>query len=169
VKRFWVIVITVAVSGWLAGSARLAKATHLESGRWVFHPVRGVIFLYYVALCISVTSLIYGFVGPQVDRSLVLLAGAAFMFLCVLSWPKAVFISESGLRQRSWMLSWRNIPWADLRSVEEKKGGAVVVRGSRCKIELSQYHGGRAEFVNQLRKRHANFGHLDASARPHPS
>jgi len=56
-------------------------------------------------------------------------------------------------------LSWRTIPWADLRGVEEKKGGAVVVHGSKCKIELSQYHGGRTEFVNQMRKRHAHFDH----------
>jgi hypothetical protein len=93
---------------------------------------------------------------------------AVLLFLCCLevvflpssifavcTWPKAVEVSESQLRQRCWHGRWKEISWADVTSFKEKKSGSIIVYGRKNKIAFAAYHADREVFLEQLNRKAA--------------
>ncbi len=148
-QRAIVVFLTALALTWLGARAVSAKAKH-EDQVWVFEPIGGVIFFYCADVVIAVALLVGGALGPRSDRAVVCIGSVGLLAFAFLTWPKAVYLLKSGLRQRAWNMKWKAIEWSQAPKVEEKKGGSVFVRAGSEEIVLSGYHAGRSQFLEKL-------------------
>jgi hypothetical protein len=148
-KGFFVVFITAFVLTWLASRARATKA-HKVGNTWVFPPVGTVHVLYSLVLAIGTGLAFFSFRGPQEDKNLTISIGLSFVIFALITWPKAVEVSELGLRQRSWYGGCHTISWPEVSDIQETRDGSVVVRGLHSKIVLSPYHADRDLFLQDV-------------------
>ncbi|SRR5258708_4503486 len=150
-KGFFVIAATAAILGWLTFQARTAEPQNL-CGRWVFPLVRALHFLFFAVLAMGIAFVFFGFRGPENSRTTLVLIGVLFTIFPVVAWPKAVYLSESGLRQRTWWGKWKTLNWSELSDAKERPDNSLVLRGERVRIVFSRYHAGRQIFLDELRR-----------------
>ena len=151
-KGFFVIIITGFALGWLTGQARRAKAARNAEGRLIFFPVPAAHIVFLAGLLMSFWLVFLGFSGPRDDRSIVISGGILLASFASLTWLKAIEVSDVGLRQRYWWGGWKEIPWTEVSSFEERRDRCLVVRGLHKKIVHSTFHADRNLFLEQLRK-----------------
>lgn len=136
--------------GWLASQARTAKAR--KHGHMVlFPPVRVLQAIFCAVLAMGATFVIGGYLGPLSDRTIVMLIGLLFIVFSALAWPKAVYVSKSGV-QRAWWGGWRTLAWPDLAEAKKQRDGSIVLRGNGVKIVFTQYHADQELFLSEIEK-----------------
>jgi hypothetical protein len=162
-KGFFVILLTATVLGLIAAQAKRSKA-HRMGNNLLFSPVWTVQAVYIAVLAIGFGLVVLGYSGPQKDRTIVIVGGLLFIIFSVCTWPKAVEVSESQVRQRCWYGRWKEISWADVTSFKEKKSGSIIVSGRKNKIAFAAYHADREVFLERL-NRNADFRNSRSSAK----
>jgi hypothetical protein len=150
VKGFFVIFLTALIMRWMAAQSRAAKARRIGQD-WIFPPTRALQMVSVLGLTMGGVFAIFGFLGPQSDRNLLVIGGLLILAFAGATWPKAVWLSDSGFRQRSWCCRWKRISWSKVSEVKEKGDGSVVIRGKETKIVLSQFHADRKLFLEKVR------------------
>jgi hypothetical protein len=156
-NRFWVILGVSIVTSWLVSRARRARA-HKVGGAWLFPPinaVKGVFFLGglmglgLAVLCIHAykqePEALWGAIGCVI-----------WVALCAGSFPKSVWLSESGIRQRTWYGRWKAIGWERISEIKLRTwdgSNCLVIRGDRMKINFSSTHAGREFFMEEVGRR----------------
>jgi hypothetical protein len=150
-KGFFVILITATMSGLITAQARRSKARRLGKNA-LFSPVWTVQAVFIAALALGFGLVVLGYTGPQNDRMIVVSGGLLFSMFTGCAWPKAVEISESKLRQRSWYGRWKEISWVEVSSFKEKKSGSIVVYSRKTKICFAPHHADRELFLEQLKQ-----------------
>ena len=148
-KNFYVMIITAIVMGWLAGCARNRRAKKAQDG-WVFYPILAVRSVYVIFLAMAIGFMVWVYLGPKSDRVLMLL-GLLFVAFGSITWPKAIWSSASGLRQRRWWGGWKIIRWEDVDSYKERQDQCIVIRTAHEKLVFSPYQAGRDLFLEQLK------------------
>lgn len=94
----------------------------------------------------------FGATGPPADRRFLVCLGIGFFLMGLVGFPKGIWFNEDGARQRRWFGTWNKIAWPNVREVTEGKDGSVTLRGSHSRIELTKFHGGRAQFLLEVRR-----------------
>lgn len=150
-KGFFVIIITLAIMGWLAAQARTARAQKVGQN-WVFPLVRGLQVICFAVFSLGATFIVWGYLGPQSDRTTLVLGGLLIVAFSVVAWPKAVYVSASGIQQRSWWGGWKTLTWAQISEAKERPDGYMVLRGDGVKIIFTQYHADRELFLKEIRR-----------------
>jgi len=148
-KGFFVLIVTSVIMGWLTARARGARARRNSNG-WLYRPIGFLRAVFTTGFAMGLAFVLFGWRGPQSDRVMVMTVGFLFVAFVTLSWPKAVLVSSVDLRQRSWYLGWKVIPWDEVLSTEERRDQCIVVRSDHCKLVFSPYHVDRQHFVQQL-------------------
>jgi len=151
VKGLFVISITAAIMGWLAAQASRAKARRLGHNL-LFPPVRAVYVIFFLVLAMATAFVFFGLRGPENDRTIVVSGGILFIIFPAVVWPKAVHVSASGPRQRSWWGGWKTLSWAQISEAKERRDGCIILRGNGVKIVFSPYHAGRQLFLEEIGK-----------------
>src|SRR5579859_528620 len=72
--------------------------------------------------------------GSAGDRKVPAVCGVLFICFAAVTWPKAIYVSPTGVRQRGWLGGWRTKPWSQIYEVKEKPDHSIVVRGPKDKI-----------------------------------
>lgn len=159
-KGFWIVLIILGVTGWMSRQARLHHPERVDAGL-AYRPVPLVIVVYGITTLLG-TALVAGGMAGGLSRGEATAApiGAGLIVLALASWPKPIITTEADIRQRSWSGTWKSIPWTDVSPPVTKKDGRVIIRGNGQTITLSQYHMGREQFLDEIRKRIrcGNFG-----------
>jgi hypothetical protein len=150
-KGFFVIIITSSIMSWVASQARTARARKLVNS-WVFSPVWALQAIFLAVLAMAATFIYAGYFGPEADRAVVVAIGLLFIVFPVVAWPKAVHVSESGLRQRSWRGAWKTIAWPQVSEAKEQRDRTVVLRGNGVKIIFPEYNADRELFLKVIRR-----------------
>ena len=148
-KGFLVVFVTVLAMTWLATRATLAKA-HQSGDTWVFPVIRPVQWIYGCWLALGLAGALFGAVGPQGDRKVPAVCGVLFICFAAVTWPKAIYVSPTGVRQRGWLGGWRTEPWSQISEVKEKPDHSIVVRGPKDKIVFSPYHADPQRFLSEV-------------------
>jgi hypothetical protein len=148
-KGFFVVFVTVLTMTWLGTRATRASA-HQLGNEWVFPAIRPVHWIFGAALALGVSFVFFGFRGPQADRLVTVVGGLLFVFFPITAWPKAIYASSNGLRERTWYGGWRTQAWSQVSEVNEKRDGSIVVRGTNGKIVFSPYHADRERFLSEI-------------------
>jgi hypothetical protein len=151
-KGFYVILITAFLLGIFAAQGKNAKARRVND-LWIFPPIIGLKIVYIVVAILGVGLIILGYFGPQKDQSVVCSGGLMFAIFACVTWPKAIVLSESSIRQRSWRGCWKTIGWCDLLPFETKRDGSVIIRSRSCRIVHSPYHAGHDLFIAEIKGR----------------
>jgi hypothetical protein len=162
-KGFFVILLTSLFLSWITARARTAKARKVGQN-WVFAPVGAVEAVFSLGVAMGAVFVFFGARGPQADRTLVVSGGILFILGSGLTWPKAIRLSESGLRQHTWYGGWKEILWPEVSSVYKKRDSSIVVRGKQGKIVFSSSHAGRELFTTELRERLPRLTHNTPSS-----
>jgi hypothetical protein len=118
----------------------------------MFPPTQALQMVSAIGIAFSTAFVFAGIWGPASDRALLVVAGLLIFSFVLASWPKTVWISESGLRQRSWSCRWKRIAWPEVSDVKERRDGSVEIRGNGTKIVLSQFHADRRLFLEKIRR-----------------
>jgi hypothetical protein len=150
-KGFYVIVLTALIMGWLAAQSRTSSARKIAD-RWLFPPVRALKIIFCLAIAMGITFVTWGFYGNQNDRTTGIVIGSLIVTFCALAWPKVVYVSASGVQQRSWWGGWRSIAWREVSETKELSDGSVAVRSDKDKITFTPYHAGRELFLELINK-----------------
>jgi putative Ca2+/H+ antiporter (TMEM165/GDT1 family) len=151
VKGFYIIIITAAVMGWLASQARTAKARQ-HGDTVLFPPVRVLQAIFCAVFVMGAVFVVCGYLSPLSDRTIGIWIGLLFIAFSVLAWPKAVYVSKSGVKQRAWWGGWRTLAWPDLAEAKKQRDGSMVLRGNGVKIVFTQYHADRELFLKEIEK-----------------
>jgi hypothetical protein len=150
-KGFFLVYLTVLIMGWIASQARAAKARHVGQD-WIFPPAKGLEMAYVLAIVIGASVIFLGFRGREGERAITGSMGLLIIAFSVITWPKAIRLSETGLRQRSWCNGWKSIDWSDVSDIREKQDGSVVIHGKQCNVVFSQFHADRDSFLEKVRR-----------------
>jgi hypothetical protein len=151
VKGFFVVFLTLLIMGWVVAQARAAKA-HQLGNDWIFPTIRVLQTICAIAISMGVWFMFFGLRTTATDRAISVTVGFSIIVFTAITWPKAIPLSESGLRQRSWRWGWKRIAWSEVSEVKENRDGSVVIRRKQTKIVLSQFHAGHKLFVGQLHR-----------------
>jgi hypothetical protein len=151
-KGFFVLVLIGIVMGNITSQASRTKVKKVSNGVR-FPVVRFVLAIYQACLIMGVGFIFAGYHDPR--EGVVIVGGVLFVLLSILTWPKAVEISATGLRQRTWRGVWKTIDWRDIVNTEERKDRSIVVRTKICKITHSSCHADRSLFLQKLKEHHA--------------
>jgi hypothetical protein len=151
VKGFFILIITAAGMGWLANQARTAKAQK-HGQTLLFPPVRVLQVIFCAVFVMGAVFVVCGYLGPLSERTIVIWIGLLFIVFSVLAWPKSVYVSKSGVQQRSWWGGWRTLAWPDLSEAKKQRDGSMVLHGNGVKIVFTQYHADRELFLKENRK-----------------
>ena len=157
-KGFFVVLLTSLFLSWITARARTAKARKVGQN-WIFAPIGAVEAVFSMGVAMGAAFVFFGARGPQADQAVVVSIGILFVLGSGLTWPKAIYLSESGLRQRTWYGGWKEILWSEVSSVYKKRDSSIVVRGRQSKIVFSSSHAGRELFTNELKQRLPRIAH----------
>lgn len=150
-KGFFVVFLTVLILTWLATRATHEKAYAVDHV-WIFPAVSALRWIYSAALAIGAGISFLGMRGPHSARTATVLGGLLFTSFALLTWPKAVYASQEGLRQRTWFGGWRNIGWSQISAIDEPRDRSVVVRSAAGNIVFSAYHADPERFLREISK-----------------
>ena len=148
-KGFFVIILTATIMGWLLGRARNSRARR-HADEWLFPPVSGVLAVFCLVLAMGTIFVVWGIRSSKDNRGTGVMVGSLFIVFSAVAWPKAIHVSESGLRQRSWWGGWKLISWPHLSQTKEKNDGSVVLGSEDNKIVFTQFHVDREFFLEQV-------------------
>jgi len=152
-KGFFVVFLTVLTMTWLATRAKRASAQQLGN-EWVFPVIRLVHWIFGAVLTLGVSLVFLGFRGPQAEQRVTVVGGLMFVLFPIIAWPKAIYASATGLRQRTWYGGWRVLAWSQVSEVNENHDRSTVVRSTTGKIVFSPYHADRERFLTEISDHH---------------
>src|SRR4051812_26945346 len=99
--------------------------------RMIFAPVPLVRVVYSVLLALMIALIaLASRTGAKYDRTVGFAVGTFFALFAVVTWPKAVWLTDVGLRQRCWYGVWRSITWSAVTRVKQTRNGSVAVWGN---------------------------------------
>ena len=155
--RFWVILGIFLVSSWIGAQAKAARARKVGSD-WLFPPVLSVraVFLIAAAMGFALAILCMQAARHEAEAYWGMWGSLLWAMLCVFGFPKSIWVSEIGLRQRNWFGSWKTLKWEAVTGLRLRKwdgSGSLVVYGENATIVFSSAHGGRERFLEELGKR----------------
>lgn len=155
-----VIILTTAAMGWLAAQARHTKAQATADG-YLFPVVRGVKVVYCAVLLMGIALALGGYFGSHGSETTVICIGLLFVVFALVTYPKAIYVSDEGIKQRSWRGQWKALYWSNMSEVIHGSDGAWRFQEkSGATIEFSQYHADCDLFIKQVRiKTHGRFPH----------
>jgi hypothetical protein len=145
------IAATIFALQYLTSEAQRAKGRRVN-GDFLYPSVRGVEFIYSILLAVSAGLLFISIRGSQSDRAFGIPGSSFFILLALLAWPKAIWLSSSGLRQRAWYGGWKRLQWEDVSEVVENQDRSIIVRGKDTKITFSPFHAERESFIKEVHR-----------------
>lgn len=163
-RQFWIIFFISLITGWVTSQARSRKARRVDQSIiFGLAPLMAAVFVGCAVMGATFVGVALAGRAEQ-PRLMYVHGGFAFMSLSVLGWPKAVVVSPSGIRQRSWVGRWKMIPWSELKEVKRQYDGTLLLVGRHKQIYFTQYQVDRDDLLSEIRS-HSNtsLGSLDTS------
>jgi 4-amino-4-deoxy-L-arabinose transferase-like glycosyltransferase len=158
-----VISATMFALQYLASEARRAKGRRVGES-YLYPSARGVELIYSVAIAAGTGFLFFSIRQPEGDRLIGVICSLILILIGILAWPKAVWLSPSGLRQRAWYGRWKILPWEDVTEVVDEQDRSVIVRGKRTKIVFSPFHAEREAFIKDVHRHQFSHAKVHDSA-----
>jgi hypothetical protein len=135
----------------LTAEAQVSKGRRVGE-YYIFSPVRALEGIYSIAAAMGASFLYFGMRASGQDKRVGIATGLVGLVFALTTWPKGIWTSESGVKQRSWFGRWKLICWPDVIKITEARDGSIVIRSSGTKIEFSKYHAGRELFLGEIRR-----------------
>ncbi|HEU5399711.1 MAG TPA: hypothetical protein VFU86_00055 [Terriglobales bacterium] len=150
IRGLTVFVIAFLLS-WLTARARHGKP-HQLGNSLVFPIYRVVAYFYGVGFSLGMVLLIEGIQAAPNDKLVEISIGVAFAAFAVITWPKDVRVSPTGVEQKSWRGVTIAVPWDGILEVRKRKrDGTIFVKGTAKRtIEFTQFHVAKELFVKEL-------------------
>jgi len=156
-NRIWVVIGISIVTSWLVSLGRSAKARKVGDD-WLFPPITAVKTVFFLGglmgLGLALLSLHASRQEPQALWGV--LGCSLWVALCVGAFPKSVWLSESGIRQRTWYGGWKAVDWKKISEVKLRTwdgANSLVIRGDHTKIIFSSTHAGQEVFLEEVERR----------------
>ncbi len=158
------VVIAATMYGlqYLASEARRSRGRRVGES-YIYPSARGVELIYSALIAACTGFLFFSIRQPQGHRLGGILGSLTFMLMGIFAWPKAVWLSPSGLRQRAWYGGWKILPWEDVSNVIEEQDRSIVIRGKDTKIVFSPFYAERDAFIKEVHR------HQFSHSKPHNS
>jgi hypothetical protein len=119
-----------------------------------------------LVLLIGFTILVAAALTNPGGSLLALLIPISVLFLILLAKPVAVMTNEQGIQQGRWLLSDKEIKWAEIGSIAYGTNTGttyVLSKGGDRKIRFSAFLVGRSRFVREIR---AHVGNIETMGFP---
>jgi hypothetical protein len=155
-RHFWVILWIMLITSWLVARARHTNAQKVGDD-WLFRPIAAVKAVFIIAgmmgLALAVLSMHASRNQPQALWGT--LGCSIWVALCIGGYPKCIWLTQSGLRQRTWYGRWKELEWKNISAVKQRKwdgSNSVIVRGDET-IVFQVTHAGRKLFLEEVERR----------------